>query len=301
MPGRNGRGASRRPRSRRSTSRRSGLIAASVVRARCSALVTDATLVSRSSATSDALQRSTSQRIKTARCLGRRCRRAAMTASRTVSRVSATGGRICLWSDAIVGWLRPESPRERAHVVGSRLAGRTEIDRKCPALPSLEHVQADVPGDAVQPGPQRPPPLELVEAPQRTDERFLNRVFGIGRAKHPVAEARELHAVLLELLHRRAHALALRPVMPLEAGGRTDFPRCPGTSTTSRSSARPAAAGTRPRGREARRTCETSRRRRRRCSRSVVLQDRPVARLWRARTRMTFSSGVLTSSQRSSP
>jgi len=49
------------------------LFASRVARARCSALVTDATLVSRSSATSDAFQRSTSHRISTARCFGGRC------------------------------------------------------------------------------------------------------------------------------------------------------------------------------------------------------------------------------------
>ena len=52
-------------------------LASSVLRALCSALLTDATDVSRSSAASEARQRSTSQRIRTARCLDGRCWRAA--------------------------------------------------------------------------------------------------------------------------------------------------------------------------------------------------------------------------------
>ena len=62
----------------------------SVARARWSALLTDATVVSRSSATSVACQRSTSHRISTARCRGGRCWSAATNASRIVSRASVT-------------------------------------------------------------------------------------------------------------------------------------------------------------------------------------------------------------------
>ena len=62
--------------------------AASVARARCSALLTDATVVSSSSATSAACQRSTSRRISTARCRAGRCCRAATNASRIDSRVA---------------------------------------------------------------------------------------------------------------------------------------------------------------------------------------------------------------------
>ena len=70
-----------------------------VALARCSALLTDATLVSRSSATSAAFQRSTSQRIRTARWRGGRCCSAATNASRIVSRVCATSaGSASSWS-----------------------------------------------------------------------------------------------------------------------------------------------------------------------------------------------------------
>ncbi len=64
--------------------------ASSVARARCSALLTDGTLVSSSSATSVAFQRSTSHRISTARWRGGRCWSAATKASRIVSRAAAT-------------------------------------------------------------------------------------------------------------------------------------------------------------------------------------------------------------------
>ena len=62
----------------------------SVARARWSALFTEATVVSSSSATSDACQRSTSHRISTARWRGGRNWSAATKASRIVSRASAT-------------------------------------------------------------------------------------------------------------------------------------------------------------------------------------------------------------------
>src|SRR2546430_10785153 len=65
-------------------------LACSVTRARCSALFTDATLVSSSSATSFAFQRRTSHRISTARWRGGRCWSAATNASRMVSRATAT-------------------------------------------------------------------------------------------------------------------------------------------------------------------------------------------------------------------
>jgi hypothetical protein len=61
-----------------------------VERLRCSALFTDATDVSSSSATSDACQRRTSQRISTARWRAGRCCRAATNARRIDSRAAAT-------------------------------------------------------------------------------------------------------------------------------------------------------------------------------------------------------------------
>ncbi len=64
--------------------------AASVARARWSALLTEATLVSSSSATSVACQRSTSRRISTARWRAGRCWRAVTKASRMLSLAAAS-------------------------------------------------------------------------------------------------------------------------------------------------------------------------------------------------------------------
>ena len=61
-----------------------------MARARWSALFTDATMVSSSSATSVACHRSTSQRISTARWRAGRCCRAATKARRIDSRAAAT-------------------------------------------------------------------------------------------------------------------------------------------------------------------------------------------------------------------
>jgi hypothetical protein len=65
-------------------------LAARVERARCSALLTDATVVPSSSATSSAFQRSTSRRMRTARWRGGRCCKAATNASLIDSRATAT-------------------------------------------------------------------------------------------------------------------------------------------------------------------------------------------------------------------
>ena len=87
-------------------------LASSVARARCSALLTDATLVSSSSATSVAFQRSTSRRISTARCRGGRCCSAATNARRIVSRATATLGRIVASGTTRpsgIGWIQVTS------------------------------------------------------------------------------------------------------------------------------------------------------------------------------------------------
>ncbi len=61
-----------------------------VARARCSALLTDATLVPSSSATSLACHRRTSRRMRTARCFGGRSCSAATNASLIVSFAAAS-------------------------------------------------------------------------------------------------------------------------------------------------------------------------------------------------------------------
>ncbi len=85
-----------------------------MARARCSALFTDATVVSSKVATSAADQRSTSHKINTARCLGGRCCRAATKASRTeLRRTACSAGSATGWisrSDGI-GWTKADSTR----------------------------------------------------------------------------------------------------------------------------------------------------------------------------------------------
>ena len=83
-----------------------------VALARCSALFTDATVVSSSSATSIALQRSTSRRINTARCRGGRCCSAAMKASLMVSRPTARSAGSPLAGSTLLfstGWIHTAS------------------------------------------------------------------------------------------------------------------------------------------------------------------------------------------------
>src|SRR5438094_124204 len=77
-------------------------------------------------------------------------------------------------------------------------ACRAEVHRPCAALPSVEHVEADVRRNPVEPGPERRPSLEAIEAPPRPDQRLLHRILRVERSQHPVAERCELHPVLLE-------------------------------------------------------------------------------------------------------
>jgi hypothetical protein len=81
-----------------------------------------------------------------------------------------------------------------------RVARRPEIHRARPPLAAVEHVEADVRRDPVQPRAQAGAALEAGEAAPGADERVLHRVLGLERgAEHPVAVRGELSAVLLEL------------------------------------------------------------------------------------------------------
>jgi hypothetical protein len=82
----------------------------SVARARCKALLTEGTLVPRSSATSAACQRSTSRRMRTARCIGGRCCTAATNASRTDSRARTA----CSALSSVIGSSAASRPIGRA-------------------------------------------------------------------------------------------------------------------------------------------------------------------------------------------
>ena len=176
-------------------------LASSVARARCSALLTEATLVSSSSATSVAFQRSTSQRISTARWRGGRCCSAATNASRIVSRATATSAGSPSSDDEAVGdRLDPGHLGRHVQVpsIGSR-AG-PEIHRPRAALAAVEHVEADVRRDPVQPRAQGRAALEAVERAPGADQRLLHRVLGLERrAEHAVAVGGQLAAMLLEL------------------------------------------------------------------------------------------------------
>ena len=163
--------------------------------------MTDATLVSSSSATSLACHRSTSQRSSTARCRGGRCWRAATNASRTDSRATATSAGIALGQDEPVGHrLDPRHLRPRAQVLDDRLPRRPEIHRARPPLAAREHVEADVRRDAVEPRPERGAPLEAVDRLPGADERLLHRVLGLERrGEHAVAVGDQLPPHELEL------------------------------------------------------------------------------------------------------
>ena len=88
-------------------------------------------------------------------------------------------------------------------MTGSR-AG-PEVHRPRAALSALQHVEAHVGRDAVEPRAQRRAALEAVEAAPRADDRLLDGVLGLERrSEHPVAVAGQLDAVLLELVRDRS-------------------------------------------------------------------------------------------------
>ena len=114
----------RRPRRAAARSSRGTSSRSSVARARWSALLTEATLVSSSSATSVACQRSTSQRISTARWRGGRCCSAATNASRIVSRATATSAGSPSDERVRRDRLDPRHLGQRVQVLDDRLARR---------------------------------------------------------------------------------------------------------------------------------------------------------------------------------
>ncbi len=185
-----------------SGSRRS---ASSVARARWSALFTDATLVSSSSATSAAFHRSTSHRISTARWRGGRCWSAATKASRIVSRDSATsaGSPSGAMARLGIGSIHVTSGSVfRFEILGSTRGA--EVHRPGATLAAVQHVEADVRRDPVEPRAQRGAALEPVDAAPGPDQRVLNGVLGLERrAEHAVAVGGQLAPVLLELTERR--------------------------------------------------------------------------------------------------
>jgi hypothetical protein len=101
----------------------------SVDRARCNALVTDATVVSRRCATSSAFQHSTSRRMSTALCRGGRCCSAATNARRIVSRCTANSsgllfiGSAALFRADLAGVALQATDRDWSHGTGAPVRG----------------------------------------------------------------------------------------------------------------------------------------------------------------------------------
>jgi len=95
-------------------------------------------------------------------------------------------------------------PRDLGKGVEVRGLGRTgaaEVHRARAARAAVEHVEADVRGDPVEPRAQRRAALEAVKAPPGADHRLLNGVLGLERrGEHPVAVPGQLGSVLLQLL-----------------------------------------------------------------------------------------------------
>ena len=78
-------------------------------------------------------------------------------------------------------------------------SGGTEIHWTRPARAPVEHIEADVRRDPVEPRAQRRAALEAIDASPCSQQRLLDRVLRIERrAEHPVAVANQLRAVLLQ-------------------------------------------------------------------------------------------------------
>ena len=166
---------------------------ASVARARCSALLTDATLVSSSSAASVACHFRTSQQDERGPLLRRQ----------VLERGDEGEPQRLALLGELVGRRQRRDPghlRELGEVLEQRLLRRAEVHRPRAPLAAGERVEADVRRDPVQPRLERRAALEPVERPPGAHHRLLHRVLGVeGRAEHAVAVAGQLAAVLLEL------------------------------------------------------------------------------------------------------
>ena len=85
---------------------------------------------------------------------------------------------------------RLDPRRGRQRLANWRIGGcrGSEVGRNGAPLTALEHVQADVGRDPVQPGTKRCAALEALAAAPRVQECFLDGVFRLGRGpEHPVA------------------------------------------------------------------------------------------------------------------
>ena len=96
--------------------------------------------------------------------------------------------------------LDPGHLRQGVQVRLDRLARGPEIHRPRPALAGVQHVEADVRRDPVEPRAQRCTALEAVETSPGAEQGLLHGVLGLERrAEHSVAVGGELRTVLFEL------------------------------------------------------------------------------------------------------
>ena len=82
-------------------------------------------------------------------------------------------------------------------LVGDRVIGGKR-GRPSPALPPVEHVEADVRLDTAYPRAKRRTPLEALPAAPGADEGLLDGVLSLARSEHPPAEPGQLEPVELE-------------------------------------------------------------------------------------------------------
>ena len=177
---------------------RFGSAAVAVVRARCRALVTEATEVSSCADASAAVKPSTSRRMSTARCSGGRSWSRIMNAISTLSRCSyRDSGDVGLpashWSgygSSQIGSLMTSAHRR------ADLGGRPEVGGQLPAGAVPGDVEGGVGGDGVEPGANAAAALELVQPAPGAQQRVLHGVLGVlDRAEHPVAVGAQLALV----------------------------------------------------------------------------------------------------------
>jgi len=191
--------------------RRSGRCRRRVGRARCRALLAEATLISSSSAVSAAGQPSTSRRISTARCLGGRC----WTAARNNQLDRLPGdhhgvrprlARGHVLQEVVRVRLQPGDPLQRLRAAVVHPRHRLVPQR--PAGVTAQEVQAGVGSDPVQPAAEGGLSLEALALAPGLEEGLLHHVLGVVvRAEHAVA-------VHLQLPPVRLHQPGERPLGP---------------------------------------------------------------------------------------
>ena len=157
-----------------------------VARARCSALFTAGTDVSRSSAISVACQRRTSRQDQRGALPGRQVlQRSDEREAQGLARDRAVLGQV-----GVRDRLEPHDFRGDVQVLDHRRAGRAEVHRPGAPLAAAQHVQAHVRRDPVEPRPQRRAPLEPVVGAPGAHHRLLHRVLGLERRRRACGSSR---------------------------------------------------------------------------------------------------------------